>query len=95
MEATGVIIPAPQLPGKWMLFALLISPSPSPSLRFSQPTFLSVFRPIEVAFQLAKSIVTGESLEVDVKIGNNVNSCVDVSIFIINKINKIGVILLN
>lgn len=79
VEATGLAVPAPPLPGKWTLFALLLSPAPGRRLQFSPPASISVFRPVEVEFRLAPSINVGESLEVDVKIGNNVNSCVDVS----------------
>lgn len=80
VEAAGLTIPAPPLPGKWTLFALLLSPAPSRSLQFSPATSLTVVRPVEVEFRLAPSINVGESLEIDVKIGNNVNSCVDVSV---------------
>ncbi|XP_054281127.1 C3 and PZP-like alpha-2-macroglobulin domain-containing protein 8 [Macrosteles quadrilineatus] len=79
VEATGLTVPAPPLPGKWTLFALILSPAPGRRLQFSPPASLSVFRPVEVEFRLAPSINVGESLEVDVKIGNNVNSCVDVN----------------
>lgn len=81
VEAAGLTLPAPPLPGKWTLFALLLSPAPSRTLQFSPATSLTVVRPVEVEFRLAPSINVGESLEVDVKIGNNVNSCVDVSAF--------------
>ncbi|XP_075232213.1 C3 and PZP-like alpha-2-macroglobulin domain-containing protein 8 [Lycorma delicatula] len=79
IEATGLIVPAPLQPGKWSLSALLLPPSPSPGLRLSPPVTFNVFQPITVDFHLASNIIVGEALEVDVKIGNNVNSCVDVN----------------
>ncbi|XP_039290851.1 LOW QUALITY PROTEIN: C3 and PZP-like alpha-2-macroglobulin domain-containing protein 8 [Nilaparvata lugens] len=79
IEATGLTIPAPQQPGKWSLSALLLPPSPLPGFRLSPPVTFNVFRPITVEFRLAPNIKVGEALEVDVKIGNNVNSCVDVN----------------
>ncbi|RZF48823.1 hypothetical protein LSTR_LSTR003203, partial [Laodelphax striatellus] len=79
IEATGLTIPAPQQPGKWSLSALLLPPAPLPGFRLSPPVTFNVFRPITVEFRLAPNIKVGEALEVDVKIGNNVNSCVDVN----------------
>ena len=71
------LIAAPQEPGKWSLWALTLSPSVG--LRFSPPQTVTVFRPLQVDFKLPTSLRVGEAVEVDVKIGNNINSCMDVS----------------
>ncbi|KAJ9599485.1 hypothetical protein L9F63_010017, partial [Diploptera punctata] len=69
------LISAPQEPGKWSLWALTLSTSVG--LRFSPPQTVTVFRPLQVDFKLPTSLRVGESVEVDVKIGNNINSCMD------------------
>ncbi|PSN44641.1 hypothetical protein C0J52_07735 [Blattella germanica] len=71
------LISAPQEPGKWSLWALTLSPSVG--LRFSPPQTVTVFRPLQVDFKLPTSLRVGEAVEVDVKIGNNINSCMDVT----------------
>jgi len=77
MEQHSLTISAPQEPGKWSLWALTLSPSVG--LRFSTPQSVTVFRPLQVEFKLPPSLRVGEVVEVDVKIGNNINSCMDVS----------------
>ncbi|KAL1132693.1 hypothetical protein AAG570_010645, partial [Ranatra chinensis] len=77
VEAKGLTVRAPQEPGKWSLWALSVSPSVG--LRFSSPVHVLVFRPIDVEFDVPATLKVGESLEVDIKIGNNVNSCIDVN----------------
>lgn len=77
MEQHSLTISAPQEPGKWSLWALTLSPSVG--LRFSTPQSVMVFRPLQVDFKLPPSLRVGEVVEVDVKIGNNINSCMDVS----------------
>lgn len=79
MEQHSLTISAPQEPGKWSLWALTLSPSVG--LRFSTPQSVMVFRPLQVDFKLPPSLRVGEVVEVDVKIGNNINSCMDVSFF--------------
>ena len=77
MEQHSLTISAPQEPGKWSLWALTLSPNVG--LRFSTPRSVTVFRPLQVDFKLPPSLRVGEVVEVDVKIGNNINSCMDVS----------------
>ncbi|XP_073972114.1 C3 and PZP-like alpha-2-macroglobulin domain-containing protein 8 isoform X4 [Rhodnius prolixus] len=77
IEARGVQIGSPPEPGKWSLWALSVSPSLG--LRFSSPISITVFQPLEVDFRLPAAFRVGESLEVDIKIGNNLNSCIDVN----------------
>lgn len=72
-------IPAPYEAGKWSLWALTVS---SAGLRFSAPIQVRVFRPLQVEFHLPPSLRVRETLEVDIKIGNNINSCMDVSNYI-------------
>jgi len=77
MEQHSLTISAPQEPGKWSLWALNLSPNVG--LRFSTSQSVTVFRPLQVDFKLPPSLRVGEVVEVDVKIGNNINSCMDVS----------------
>ncbi|XP_069675584.1 C3 and PZP-like alpha-2-macroglobulin domain-containing protein 8 isoform X2 [Periplaneta americana] len=77
MAHHSLTITAPQEPGKWSLWALTLSPSVG--LRFSSPQSVTVFRPLQVDFKLPASLRVGEAVEVDVKIGNNINSCMDVT----------------
>ncbi|CAH1398277.1 unnamed protein product [Nezara viridula] len=77
VEATGLRLKAPPEPGKWSLGALSVSQAMG--LRFSYPIVITVFQPIDVEFHLPAGFRAGESLEVDIKIGNNLNSCVDVN----------------
>jgi uncharacterized protein YfaS (alpha-2-macroglobulin family) len=77
MEKHSLTISAPEEPGKWSLWALTLSPSVG--LRFSSPQSVTVFRPLQVEFKMPASLRVGEAVEVDVKIGNNINSCMDVS----------------
>nr|CAD7262807.1 unnamed protein product [Timema shepardi] len=70
-------ITAPEEPGKWSLWVLSLAPNVG--LRFSAPLAVSVFRPLQVDFQLPYSLKVGEAVEVDVRIGNNINSCMDVT----------------
>ncbi|CAH0558876.1 unnamed protein product [Brassicogethes aeneus] len=76
IASTGVTISAPQEAGKWSLWALTMS---SEGLRFSSPVNVRVFRPLQAEFHLPKSLRVRETLEVDIKIGNNINSCMDVT----------------
>lgn len=76
MATSGVTISAPQEAGKWSLWALTIS---SGGLRFSSSVNVQVFRPLQVEFHLPSSLRVRETLEVDIKIGNNINTCMDVS----------------
>ncbi|PNF39127.1 hypothetical protein B7P43_G01344, partial [Cryptotermes secundus] len=77
MEKHSLTISAPEEPGKWSLWALTLSPSVG--LRFSSPQSVTVFRPLQVEFKMPASLRVGEAVEVDVKIGNNINSCMDVT----------------
>lgn len=77
IAASGMVLSAPDEAGKWSLWALTLASS---GLRFSSPVTVNVFRPLQAEFRLPASLRVGESLEVDVKIGNNINSCMDVSI---------------
>ncbi|XP_060524169.1 C3 and PZP-like alpha-2-macroglobulin domain-containing protein 8 [Cylas formicarius] len=74
--STKVSINAPKDAGRWSVWALTVSKA---GLRFSVPTHIEVFRPLEVEFRLPSSMRVRETLEVDIKIGNNLNSCVDVT----------------
>ncbi|KAJ8974118.1 hypothetical protein NQ317_019900 [Molorchus minor] len=76
MASTGLTLSAPQEAGKWSLWALTVS---SGGLRFSPPIQVQVFRPLQVEFHLPPSLRVRETLEVDIKIGNNINSCMDVT----------------
>lgn len=76
MATSGLTISAPQEAGKWSLWALTIS---SGGLRFSSSVNVQVFRPLQAEFHLPPSLRVRETLEVDIKIGNNINSCMDVS----------------
>lgn len=76
IASTGLTIAAPQEAGKWSLWALTVA---SGGLRFSSPVNVQVFRPLQAEFHLPPSLRVGETLEVDIKIANNINSCMDVS----------------
>lgn len=78
-SSTELSITAPAQAGKWSAWALTVTRA---GLRFSAPVTLEVFRPLTVDFHLPRSLKVGESAEVDIKIGNNVNSCVDVRFFL-------------
>lgn len=67
---------SPQEAGKWTLWALTVS---SAGLRFSSAVNIQVFRPLQVDFHLPPNLKVRETLEVDIRIGNNINSCMDVS----------------
>ncbi|CAG9764576.1 unnamed protein product [Ceutorhynchus assimilis] len=75
-SSTELSINAPKEAGRWSVWALTVSKA---GLRFSAPIKLQVFRPLTVDFHLPPSLVVSETLEVDIKIGNNINSCVDVT----------------
>nr|XP_022903768.1 C3 and PZP-like alpha-2-macroglobulin domain-containing protein 8 [Onthophagus taurus] len=77
IASSGLTIQAPQEPGKWSVWALTVSNSGG--LRFSPQTTVNVFRPLEVEFRLPNTIKVRETLEVDVKIVNNINACMDVT----------------
>ncbi|XP_050305510.1 C3 and PZP-like alpha-2-macroglobulin domain-containing protein 8 [Anthonomus grandis grandis] len=74
--STQLSIMTPKEPGKWSIWGLLISNN---GLKFSAPITLEVFRPLTVDFHLPPSLKVREVLEVDIKIENNVNLCVDVT----------------
>ncbi|KAF5294661.1 hypothetical protein FQA39_LY02793 [Lamprigera yunnana] len=76
IASTGLTIPAPQEAGKWSLWALTVA---SGGLRFSSPVNVQVFRPLQAEFYLPPSLRVGETLEVDIKIVNNLNTCMDVT----------------
>ncbi|XP_044258121.1 C3 and PZP-like alpha-2-macroglobulin domain-containing protein 8 [Tribolium madens] len=76
IASTGLTISAPQEAGKWSLWALTVS---SNGLRFSSSVNVQVFRPLQAEFHLPPSLRVRETLEVDIKIGNNINSCMDVT----------------
>ncbi|XP_031332513.1 C3 and PZP-like alpha-2-macroglobulin domain-containing protein 8 isoform X2 [Photinus pyralis] len=76
IASTGLTIPAPQEAGKWSLWALTVA---SGGLRFSSSVNVQVFRPLQAEFYLPPSLRVGETLEVDIKIANNLNSCMDVT----------------
>lgn len=80
MSTDGVTIAAPSEAGRWSLWALSLS---NRGLRFSTPRTINVFRPIQLDFALPPALKVGETVEVDVKITNNINNCMDVSIFFI------------
>lgn len=71
-------ISAPSEAGRWSLWALSLS---NRGLRFSSPRTINVFRPIQLDFALPPALKVGETVEVDVKITNNINNCMDVSIY--------------
>uniref|UniRef100_A0AAR5P944 Alpha-2-macroglobulin domain-containing protein n=2 Tax=Dendroctonus ponderosae TaxID=77166 RepID=A0AAR5P944_DENPD len=75
-SSTELSINTPKDAGKWSIWALTVSRA---GLRFSAPVKLEVFRPLTVDFHLPPSLKVREILEVDIKIGNNINSCVDVT----------------
>lgn len=79
IAASGITVEAPEEAGKWSIWALTMG---STGLRFSQPVSITVFRPLQADFHLPPSLRVGETLEVDVKIANNINTCMDVSISI-------------
>ncbi|KAI5698503.1 hypothetical protein M8J75_007824 [Diaphorina citri] len=78
MSSRKIKLAAPPESGKWYLRALVLSSSTS-GLRYSEPVYINVFSALSVAFELPDRIRTGEVLQVDVKVENNVNDCVDVS----------------
>ncbi|KAI5723069.1 hypothetical protein M8J76_000841 [Diaphorina citri] len=78
MSSRKIKLAAPPESGKWYLRSLVLSSSTS-GLRYSEPVYINVFSALSVAFELPDRIRTGEVLQVDVKVENNVNDCVDVS----------------
>ncbi|XP_038221686.1 C3 and PZP-like alpha-2-macroglobulin domain-containing protein 8 [Zerene cesonia] len=76
LSTDGVTISAPSEAGRWSLWALSLS---SRGLRFSAPKTINVFRPIQLDFTLPPALKVGETVEVDVKITNNINNCMDVT----------------
>ncbi|XP_047517384.1 C3 and PZP-like alpha-2-macroglobulin domain-containing protein 8 [Pieris napi] len=76
LSTDGVTIAAPSEAGRWSLWALSLS---SRGLRFSAPKTINVFRPIQLDFALPPALKVGETVEVDVKITNNINNCMDVT----------------
>lgn len=89
IASTGLTITAPEEAGKWSLWALTVSSS---GLRFSAPVQVQVFRPLQVEFHLPPSLRVRETLEVDIKIGNNINSCMDVRIYLYSKFYHINLV---
>ncbi|XP_030749609.1 C3 and PZP-like alpha-2-macroglobulin domain-containing protein 8 [Sitophilus oryzae] len=75
-SSTELSITTPKEAGKWTIWALTVSRA---GLRFSAPVKLQVFRPMTVEFHMPPSLRVRETLEVDIKIGNNINSCIDVT----------------
>ncbi|XP_066247468.1 C3 and PZP-like alpha-2-macroglobulin domain-containing protein 8 isoform X2 [Euwallacea similis] len=75
-SSTELSVTAPKETGKWSVWALTVSKT---GLRFSAPIKLEVFRPLTVDFRMPSSLRIREILEIDIKIGNNVHSCVDVT----------------
>uniref|UniRef100_A0A8D9A5S6 C3 and PZP-like alpha-2-macroglobulin domain-containing protein 8 n=1 Tax=Cacopsylla melanoneura TaxID=428564 RepID=A0A8D9A5S6_9HEMI len=78
MSSRKLKISAPSRGGRYYLRSLVLS-STSSGLRYSEPADLTVFSPLNVEFTLPEIIRVGEVLQVDVKVENNVNDCVDVS----------------
>ncbi|XP_060802317.1 C3 and PZP-like alpha-2-macroglobulin domain-containing protein 8 [Amyelois transitella] len=76
LSTDGVTISAPSEAGRWSLWALSLS---NRGLRFSSPKSINVFRPIQLDFSLPPVLKVGETVEVDVKITNNINNCMDVT----------------
>ncbi|CAH0674099.1 unnamed protein product [Spodoptera exigua] len=76
LSTDGVTISAPSEAGRWSLWALSLS---NHGLRFSAPRTINVFRPIQLDFSLPPALKVGETVEVDVKITNNINNCMDVT----------------
>ncbi|CAB3235980.1 unnamed protein product [Arctia plantaginis] len=76
LSTDGVTISAPSEAGRWSLWALSLS---NHGLRFSAPRTINVFRPIQLDFSLPLALKVGETVEVDVKITNNINNCMDVT----------------
>ena len=70
-------IAAPEEPGKWSLWALTFAPNAG--LRFSARKQLTVFRPLQVFLRLPPNLRVGETVQVDIRINNNINTCVDVT----------------
>jgi len=86
-EEKGVKVELPERAGSWRVTAvaqpsapLPASSQPLPSLHVSTcPRPLRVFRPLGVALKVPPTLRVGETLELPVKIVNNIDSCVDVS----------------
>ncbi|XP_063546821.1 C3 and PZP-like alpha-2-macroglobulin domain-containing protein 8 [Cydia strobilella] len=76
LSTDGVTITAPSEAGRWSLWALSLS---NRGLRFSAPRTINVFRPIQLDFALPPALKVGETVEIDVKITNNINNCMDVT----------------
>ncbi|CAH0723590.1 unnamed protein product, partial [Brenthis ino] len=76
LSTDGVTIAAPSEAGRWSLWALSLS---NRGLRFSAPRTINVFRPIQLDFALPPALKVGETVELDVKITNNINNCMDVT----------------
>ncbi|XP_059058576.1 C3 and PZP-like alpha-2-macroglobulin domain-containing protein 8 [Achroia grisella] len=76
LSTDGITISAPSEAGRWSLWALSLS---NKGLRFSAPRTINVFRPIQLDFSLPPALKVGETVEVDVKITNNINNCMDVT----------------
>ncbi|XP_052754481.1 C3 and PZP-like alpha-2-macroglobulin domain-containing protein 8 isoform X2 [Galleria mellonella] len=76
LSTDGITISAPSEAGRWSLWALSLS---NRGLRFSAPRTINVFRPIQLDFSLPPALKVGETVEVDVKITNNINNCMDVT----------------
>ncbi|XP_071443251.1 C3 and PZP-like alpha-2-macroglobulin domain-containing protein 8 [Hetaerina americana] len=68
---------APPDAGKWALRAVALSRRWG--VRVSPPLPVPAFRPLATHFKLPASLRVGEALEVDVKIVNNINSCLDIT----------------
>ncbi|XP_017772788.1 PREDICTED: C3 and PZP-like alpha-2-macroglobulin domain-containing protein 8, partial [Nicrophorus vespilloides] len=77
IASSGMSIMGPQEAGRWSLWALTVSNSGG--LQFSAPVALNVFRPLQAEFRLPPTLRVRETLEVDIKIGNNINSCMDIT----------------
>ncbi|XP_046392318.1 C3 and PZP-like alpha-2-macroglobulin domain-containing protein 8 [Ischnura elegans] len=73
----SVRLSAPPDAGKWALRAVALSRRWG--VRVSPPLPVPAFRPLATHFRLPSSLRVGEALEVDVKIVNNINSCLDIT----------------
>ncbi|XP_025832303.1 C3 and PZP-like alpha-2-macroglobulin domain-containing protein 8 [Agrilus planipennis] len=66
----------PEQAGEWSLWAIAVTQE---GLQFSPPISLTVFRPLQTDFRLPANLRVGETVEVDIKIVNNLNTCMDVT----------------
>lgn len=67
----------PAEPGEWAVWVLSVIPGLGARRSHAQP--LTVFEPVAVHLSMPATLRVGETVQIDVRIGNNINSCLDVS----------------